>query len=85
MHPPPRARCELDKDDVATWHVDPLRCALPAARSLQLFTLYGVGLPTERSYQYINYVTPRARALPCCGVEQGRVRRMRDGPAPLPA
>jgi len=64
-HPPPRARCELDKDDAATWHVDPLRCALPAAPSLQLFSLYGVGLPTERSYQYINYVTPRARALPC--------------------
>ena len=41
--------------------MDPLRCALPRAPSLQLFSLYGVGLPTERSYQYVHYRTQRLR------------------------
>ena len=41
--------------------MDPLRCALPDAPSLQLFSLYGVGLPTERSYQYVHYRTRRLR------------------------
>ncbi len=36
-------------------------CALPEAPSLQLFNLYGVGLPTERSYQYVHYRTQRVR------------------------
>lgn len=54
-------RCALDKEDARTWHVDPMRCALPEAPSLQLFNLYGVGLPTERSYQYVHYRTQRVR------------------------
>ncbi|KAK9822390.1 hypothetical protein WJX81_007759 [Elliptochloris bilobata] len=49
--------CDVDPEDPATWHVDPLRCPLPHAPSLQLFCLYGVGKPTERAYQYLNLQT----------------------------
>jgi len=51
-------RCDVDPGDAATWHVDPLRCPLPSAPSLQMFCMYGVGKPTERAYQYLNLQTP---------------------------
>ena len=51
------ASCDVDPEDPATWHVDPLRCPLPHAPSLQMFCLYGVGKPTERAYQYLNLQT----------------------------
>ena len=62
------ASCDVDPEDPATWHVDPLRCPLPHAPSLQMFCLYGVGKPTERAYQYLNLQTeevPPSRNASC--------------------
>lgn len=65
----------MDSEDPATWHVDPLRCPLPHAPSLQMFCLYGVGKPTERAYQYLNLQTeevPPSRNAPSLRVPQSR-------------
>jgi hypothetical protein len=34
--------------------VDPLTYPLPAAPSMRLYCFYGVGIPTERAYHYLN-------------------------------
>lgn len=35
----------------------PRLCPLPNAAKMQMFCLYGVGKPAERSYEYFNVTT----------------------------
>ena len=74
------ASCDVDPEDPSTWHVDPLRCPLPHAPSLQMFCLYGVGKPTERAYQYLNLQTEEV--LPGCPAAWLRALRGRAGSGP---
>ena len=43
------------------YYFNPLKCPLPKAPSLKLYCMYGVGMPTERAYSYINMEHPEVR------------------------
>ena len=40
------------------YYFNPLQCPLPKAPSMKLYCMYGVGIPTERAYSYINMEDP---------------------------
>lgn len=46
--------CKASKGSPEEYYYNPLKCPLPKAPSMQFFCLYGIGLPTERSYYYLN-------------------------------
>lgn len=50
--------------DPGNYYFDPLKCPLPNAPSMNLYCLYGIGVPTERSYYYVHRV--RAAVSPLC-------------------
>ncbi|KAK9802858.1 hypothetical protein WJX73_009777 [Symbiochloris irregularis] len=58
VHADPESRqCHVDAEK---YFFDPLKCPLPKAPSLSLFCLYGIGVPTERSYYYNHRGTANA-------------------------
>ena len=46
--------CASGKGSPEEYYFNPLQCPLPKAPSMQMYCLYGVGIPTERSYYYLN-------------------------------
>jgi len=46
--------CKGGKGSPDEYYYNPLKCPLPKAPSMELYCLYGVGIPTERSYYYLN-------------------------------
>ena len=46
--------CKAAKGSPEEYYYNPLKCPLPKAPSMQFFCLYGIGMPTERSYYYLN-------------------------------
>ncbi|KAK9805752.1 hypothetical protein WJX73_005728 [Symbiochloris irregularis] len=56
------------------YYFSPLNCPLPHAPSLHMFCMYGVGLPTERSYQYLNFQHPKTLV----GTSEGRRERQAE-------
>ena len=53
--------CHGDPED---YYFNPLKCPLPKAPSLQMFCMYGVGMPTERAYHYLNLQSPKVGSGP---------------------
>ncbi|EIE21902.1 Lecithin:cholesterol acyltransferase [Coccomyxa subellipsoidea C-169] len=52
--------CKASKGSPEEYYYNPLKCPLPKAPSMQIYCLYGVGLPTERSYYYLNLESDKA-------------------------
>ncbi|KAK9918842.1 hypothetical protein WJX75_007445 [Coccomyxa subellipsoidea] len=52
--------CKASKGSPEEYYYNPLKCPLPKAPSMQFFCLYGIGLPTERSYYYLNLESDKA-------------------------
>ena len=46
--------CKAGKGSPDEYYFNPLKCPLPKAPKMEMFCLYGVGIPTERSYYYLN-------------------------------
>ncbi len=46
--------CKAGKGKADEYYFNPLKCPLPKAPKMEMFCLYGVGIPTERSYYYLN-------------------------------
>ena len=46
--------CASGKGSPEEYYFNPLKCPLPKAPSMEMYCLYGVGIPTERSYYYLN-------------------------------
>ena len=46
--------CKAGKGSADEYYFNPLKCPLPKAPKMEMFCLYGVGIPTERSYYYLN-------------------------------
>lgn len=46
--------CKAGKGSPDEYYFNPLKCPLPRAPNMEMFCLYGVGIPTERSYYYLN-------------------------------
>lgn len=46
--------CKTGKGKPDEYYFNPLKCPLPKAPSMEMYCLYGVGIPTERSYYYLN-------------------------------
>jgi len=45
------------------YYHDPLKCPLPRAPSMNMYNLYGVNKPVERSYHYLNILGPKVKTL----------------------
>ena len=57
------SRCQPDPAQ-PDFHFNPLSCPLPQAPNLKMFCIYGMDIPTERSYQYEHYQTREVRIAP---------------------
>ncbi len=53
--------CKAAKGSPEEYYFNPLKCPLPKAPSMHMFCLYGVGIPTERSYYYLNLESEKVR------------------------
>lgn len=53
--------CASGKGSPEEYYFNPLKCPLPKAPSMGLYCLYGVGIPTERSYYYLNLESDKVR------------------------
>ena len=53
--------CKAGKGSPEEYYFNPLKCPLPKAPSMEMYCLYGVGIPTERSYYYLNLESEEVR------------------------
>ena len=64
------AQLRVQQGSPDEYYYNPLKCPLPDAPSLQMFCLYGTGIPTERSYYYLNMESNKVR--PSCPIPASR-------------
>ena len=57
--------CKAGKGSADEYYFNPLKCPLPKAPKMEMFCLYGVGIPTERSYYYLNLESEEVRQSFC--------------------